>query len=85
MHRKAQPSRRGRISQVVQITDIHRQDQPPLAFHRIRRSVGNPERAALCQTSLWLPPENQNVARPRVSGLLPTADFLARASKRNAR
>lgn len=66
-------------SQTIQIADIHRQHQPPLAFHRVRRSVSNPERAALYRTPLWLPPENQDVARPRVSGLPFTTDFLQKS------
>lgn len=68
-------------SRTIQITDIHRQHQSPLAFHRVRRSVSNPECAALCQTFPWLPPENQNVAGPCVAGLPSTTDFLVRAAE----
>ena len=68
----------GVSGQTTPIANIHRQHQPPLAFHRVRRSVSNPECAALCRTPIWLPPENQDVARLRVSGLSSTTDFLER-------
>lgn len=68
-------------SQTIQNAHVHRQHQPPLAFYNIRRSVSNPERAALYRAPFWLSSKNQNVARPCVSSLPSIADFLARATE----